>query len=213
VQITTKGRSLLQEYASVQNTKSQAGFETFAKQLALAIASVLRNNLDLVEELAGAIEPNHQIQMLRDETLRGLTYLAQMSRIPDEELFKICLDFWHFFSGDVMTKQQRQAQSLHFGAMAIPGLNLAGVQHQTAPSLLHAHVYPEVLREVKNILFDHMAKPKEVLLSIDDNGEVEEEYIVDTENIALYETMRETLIFLSNANTEEMIQIVNLRLE
>lgn len=97
--------------------------------------------------------------------------------------------------------------------MAIPGLNLAGVQHQTAPSLLHAHVYPEVLREVKNILFDHMAKPKEVLLSIDDNGEVEEEYIVDTENIALYETMRETLIFLSNANTEEMIQIVNLRLE
>lgn len=104
MQITTKGRSLLQEYASVQNTKSQAGFETFAKQLALAIASVLRNNLDLVEELAGAIEPNHQIQMLRDETLRGLTYLAQMSRIPDEELFKICLDFWHFFSGDVMTK-------------------------------------------------------------------------------------------------------------
>ena len=54
-----------------------------------------------------------------------------------------------------------------------------------------------------------MAKPKEVLLSIDDNGEVEEEYVVDTENIALYETMRETLIFLANSNTDEMIQIVN----
>ena len=58
-----------------------------------------------------------------------------------------------------------------------------------------------------------MAKPKEVLLSIDDNGEVEEEYVVDTENIALYETMRETLIFLSNSNTDEMIQIVNQRME
>jgi len=62
-------------------------------------------------------------------------------------------------------------------------------------------------------MFDHMAKPKEVLLSIDDNGEVEEEYTLDTENIALYETMRETLIYLANSNTEEMIQIVNIRLE
>ena len=62
-------------------------------------------------------------------------------------------------------------------------------------------------------MFDFMAKPKEVLLSIDDNGEVEEEYVVDTENIALYETMRETLIFLSNSNTDEMIQIVNQRME
>ena len=62
-------------------------------------------------------------------------------------------------------------------------------------------------------MFDNMAKPKEVLLSIDDNGEVEEEYTIDTENIALYETMRETLIFLANSNTEEMIEIVNQRLE
>ncbi len=54
-------------------------------------------------------------------------------------------------------------------------------------------------------MFDNMAKPKEVLLSIDDNGEVEEEYTLDTENIALYETMRETLIYLANSNTEEMI--------
>ena len=51
------------------------------------------------------IEPNEQVIMLRDETLRGLTYLTQMSRIPDDELFKICLDFWHFFSKDIMEKQ------------------------------------------------------------------------------------------------------------
>ena len=58
-----------------------------------------------------------------------------------------------------------------------------------------------------------MAKPKEVLLTIDEDGEVEEEYQVDTENISLYETMRETLIYLANTNTDMMIQIVNARLE
>jgi len=62
-------------------------------------------------------------------------------------------------------------------------------------------------------MFDHMAKPKEVLLTIDEDGDVEEEYEIDTENVALYETMRETLIFLANSNTDEMIQIVNVRLE
>ena len=78
---------------------------------------------------------------------------------------------------------------------------------------MHAHIYPQVLHEVKQIMFDNMAKPKEVLLTIDENGEVEEEYTKDTENIALYETMRETLIYLANSNTDEMITIVNQRLE
>lgn len=70
---------------------------------------------------------------------------------------------------------------------------------------MHVHIYPQILTEVKHIMFDLMAKPKEVLLSIDDNGEVEEEYQIDTENVALYETMRETLIYLANSNTDEMI--------
>ena len=78
---------------------------------------------------------------------------------------------------------------------------------------MHAHIYPQILFDVKQIMFDYMAKPKEVLLTIDENGEVEEEYIKDTENIALYETMRETLIYLANSNTDEMISIVNQRLE
>ena len=43
-----------------------------------------------------------------------------------------------------------------------------------------------------------MAKPKEVLIQIDENGDVEEEFYEDTENLAIYEQMRETLIFLTN---------------
>lgn len=50
-------------------------------------------------------------------------------------------------------------------------------------------------------MFDFMAKPSEVLLTINEDGEVEEEHIVDTENIFLYERMRETLIYLTNIDT------------
>jgi hypothetical protein len=39
----TKNRSLKDEFESVRNTGSQAGFENFARQLALAISAVIKN--------------------------------------------------------------------------------------------------------------------------------------------------------------------------
>ena len=74
-----------------------------------------------------------------------------MSRIQDEELFKICLDFWHFFAKDVMEKQRKCAQAFLQTNHQIPGLNLPAVQQQPnqAPSLMHAHVYPQILTELK----------------------------------------------------------------
>ena len=47
-------------------------------------------------------------------------------------------------------------------------------------------------------MVDFMAKPKEVLVVIDENGEAVEEVFDDTETISVYETMRETFIYLTN---------------
>lgn len=43
------------------------------------------------------------------------------------------------------------------------------------------------MNEVRELHIDEMAKPKEVLIQIDENGEVEEEFYEDTENLAIYE--------------------------
>ena len=43
-----------------------------------------------------------------------------------------------------------------------------------------------------------MAKPKEVLVVIDENGNAVEEDFEDTETISLYGTMREILVYLVN---------------
>lgn len=48
------------------------------------------------------------------------------------------------------------------------------------------------------MMVDFMVKPKEVLIIIDENGEAVEEACDDTETISLYETMRETLVYLTN---------------
>lgn len=46
-----------------------------------------------------------------------------------------------------------------------------------------------------------MAKPTEVLITIDENGEVEEEFLEDTETIFLFDRMRETLIYMTHIDT------------
>jgi exportin-1 len=58
-------------------------------------------------------------------------------------------------------------------------------------------------------MVDFMVKPKEVLVVIDENGEAVEEVFDDTETISVYETMRETLVYLTNIDkigVERVIQ-------
>ena len=68
----------------------------------MAISAVLTNNLDLIEETTNIMEPNENIEFLRGAVRQGLNYLVQLSRIPEEELFKIILEFWHFFANDTL---------------------------------------------------------------------------------------------------------------
>ena len=57
-------------------------------------------------------------------------------------------------------------------------------------------------------MIDLMAKPKEVLVVIDENGEAVEEVFDDTETISIYETMRETLIYLTNIDIASMDRVI-----
>lgn len=71
----TKGRSLIDEYQSVKKSKQQTGFENFAKQLALAISAVIKNNIDLIEQTTNVMEPNADVVFLRNSLDNGLSYM------------------------------------------------------------------------------------------------------------------------------------------
>jgi hypothetical protein len=54
-------------------------------------------------------------------------------------------------------------------------------------------------------MMEYMAKPTEVLISTDEEGNVEEEACPpDVETIELYDRMRETLIYLTNIDPKAM---------
>lgn len=181
------------------------------------MAAVLRNNLDLVEEMTNVMEPNQNIQYLQQCVQKALQYLVQLSQIPEDELFKICLDFWNFFCENVMVKvkgHQYFAQLDERGFPVYNGqhfLNFSG--SLLGGNFLQSQVYPPVLEAVRQTLVDNMVKPKEVLVVQDENGEAVEEVFDDTETISIYEQMRETLIYLTNIDTQAMDKVIQERLD
>ena len=48
-----------------------------------------------------------------------------------------------------------------------------------------------------------MAKPEEVLIEEDESGEIVREQTKDTDSIAVYKTMRDTLVFLTHLDPQD----------
>lgn len=68
--------------------------------------------------------------------------------------------------------------------------------------------YADILSKVRYIMISRMAKPEEVLIVENENGEVVREFMKDTNAINLYKNMRETLVFLTHldyADTERIM--------
>lgn len=78
---------------------------------------------------------------------------------------------------------------------------------------MHAQVYPEIMAQLRETMIDTMAKPKEVLVVIDENGEAVEVNFDDVENIHIYERMREILVCLTNIDNDSMDKTIQKRLD
>jgi exportin-1 len=73
-------------------------------------------------------------------------------------------------------------------------------------------VYARILNGVRQVMIGNMAKPEEVLIVEDENGDVVRETTKDTDVIAQYKTMRDTLVYLTHLNYEDTETIMLARL-
>lgn len=64
-------------------------------------------------------------------------------------------------------------------------------------------IYPDVLSPVRSILISRMPRPEEVLIVEDDVGNLIKQRMTDTEMITLYNTMKETLVYLTHLDPED----------
>ena len=69
------------------------------------------------------------------------------------------------------------------------------------------------LHHVRVIMISRMAKPEEVLVVENENGEVVREFMKDTDSINLYKNMRETLVYLTHLSCPDTERIMTKKLQ
>ncbi|CAM9157205.1 unnamed protein product [Discosporangium mesarthrocarpum] len=156
--------------------------QVFLKKLALFFTGFMKSHLAVLE--------NRDTQ---EVLMAGMEYLVHISEVPDDEIFKICLEFYHYFSQDLY-------QDL---VQTFPATTSLGLAQGAPPASFRRAVYKESLTKIRHVLITRMAKPEEVLIVEDENGEIVRETTRDTEAIAQYKTMRETLVYLTHLNNED----------
>lgn len=162
----------------------------FIQRLALFLSGFFKAHLKTLET------PESQQALLT-----GMFYLVRVSEVSDTEIFRISLEAWHMLSQDLYQadhKFQRGPSSVLNLGVANGGGGAAGTSGAS-----RKFMYGPVLTGVRQVMIANMAKPEEVLIVEDENGDIIRETTKDTDVIAQYKTMRETLVFLTHLNCDD----------
>ncbi|CAB1344849.1 unnamed protein product [Coregonus sp. 'balchen'] len=161
--------------------------QNFIQNLSLFLCTFLKEHGQLIEK-----RPN-----LRETLMEALHYMLLVSEVEETEIFKICLEYWNHLAAELYRESP-------FSTSTSP--LLSGSQHFDVPP--RRHLYLPVLSKVRTLMVSRMAKPEEVLVVENDQGEVVREFMKDTDSINLYKNMRETLVYLTHldyADTERIM--------
>ena len=84
----------------------------------------------------------------------GFKYILIMMKIDEDQVFKITIDFFHFYIGFYLERQSK-------GEGSFGGLTYG------SKTVVLDNIYQDVFKEVMKIVCLNMAKPEEVLIVID----------------------------------------------
>ena len=165
----------------------------FVSRLALFLSTFLKSYGNLFENTSN---PEHQ-----QAIVNALTYLVMISEVNDEEqdgeVFKSCLEFWYHFAKDLFVSDDNKSR----GTTALDSFSAWGSSGGANPSAAQTSrrvtIYAEILHRLRIVVIDKMAKPEEVIIVEDDDGNIVREMTKDTEVIAVQDNARDDHIFNS----------------
>merc|ERR1719192_2686327 len=114
---------------------------------------------------------------MNDALLKALHYLLLISEVEEVEIFKICLEYWNSLASDLY----RESPYATGAAPLFMSRPTASNNSSNTPP--RRQFYQPVLTKVRYIMISRMAKPEEVLVVENDQGEVVREFMQDTEKI------------------------------
>ena len=165
----------------------------FLQHLALFLSGFLKAHLKVLETAES-----------QQALLTGMFYLVRVSEVPDTGIFRICVEAWHMLAQDLYQAELQFQTSVGTGANVLNGSSASNGGGGSSRKFM----YGPVLTGVRQVMIANMAKPEDVLVVEDENGNIVREKIKDTDVIAQYKTMRETLVFLTHLNCDDTESIM-----
>lgn len=175
--------------------------QAFVGNLALFFTGFFKAHISLLEASAEG----------QAALLAGLEYLLGVSYVEDIEVFKTCLDYWNVLVCDLFQSECAldpmsgqpgpAAGGFQFGSPA-PGGSGAAPPAPGAP-LPRKALYAAPMSKLRLLMVSRMAKPEEVIVVEDENGNIVRETMKDNDVLAQYKLMRETLIYLSHLDHDD----------
>ncbi|XP_025103585.1 exportin-1-like [Pomacea canaliculata] len=166
--------------------------QNFIQNLSLFLCTYLKEHAQLVEKKLDQ-HPN---------LMTALHYLILVSEVEEVEIFKICLEYWSALAAELYRESP-------FSTSSSP-LILGSKPLQEMPA--RRQLYNPVLSKVRHVMISRMAKPEEVLVVENEQGEVVREFMKDTDSINLYKNMRETLVYLTHLDYTDTENIMTEKL-
>ncbi|KAL0267451.1 UNVERIFIED_CONTAM: hypothetical protein PYX00_009718 [Menopon gallinae] len=164
--------------------------QNFIQNLAMFLSTYLKTQGYLVEK------PEYN-----EVLLKGLHYLVLISEVDDVEIFKICLEFWNGLAAAL------------YGENTFDTSTSYEFEMRQSTLVSRREFYAPVLTKIRYIMISRMAKPEEVLVVENENGEVVREFMKDTDSITLYKSMRETLVYLTHLDCPDTERVMTEKLQ
>ncbi|KAI0060843.1 hypothetical protein BV25DRAFT_1917398 [Artomyces pyxidatus] len=174
--------------------------QEFILCVALFISNFLQKHLFAVETEAS-----------REALIAGHAYLVKISRVDEREIFKICVEYWLKLLASLY-EDMHNLPAAGSASFAQPPLSGPGTQSTMHNGSVRLKIYAEVLSELRLVVIAKMAKPEEVLVVENDEGEMVREFVQESDTIALYKSMRQLLVYLTHLDVKETETVLSEKL-
>ncbi|KAJ2183663.1 Karyopherin transporter, partial [Coemansia sp. RSA 530] len=169
--------------------------QEFIQNVAIFLTSFLSSHLRLVETSAS-----------RASVIQAHQYVLRISQVDERELFKVCLEYWNVLVRGMYEDSRTSSFNAPSGLLNL-GSN-AGANGASMSADLRRQMYSGILTGVRYVMISRMARPEEVLIVENDEGEIVREFIKETDTITLYKAERECLIYLTHLDPKDMENIM-----
>ncbi|CAB55858.2 karyopherin/importin beta family nuclear export signal receptor Crm1 [Schizosaccharomyces pombe] len=187
--------------------ESSTNEQDFIQNLALFLCAFFSSHLRPLEN------PENQ-----EVLLNAHSYLLNISRINEREIFKICLEYWSKLVAQLYEEMQQipMSEMNPLLNLSSPTSLISSNPNMLANLPLRKHIYKDILSTLRLVMIENMVKPEEVLIVENDEGEIVREFVKETDTITLYKSMREVLVYLTHLDvvdteivmTEKLARIV-----